>query len=69
METRGLLGETGEKSIPQVGVIDLPYKQINDFLLKGNRKKNELGARPDPLQDLGQSVTDVAPREKNPRSF
>ena len=45
-ETRELLGGTEENSVTRQGVIDLPPRQINDFVQNGNRK-NELVARPD----------------------
>ena len=41
-ETRELLGGTEENSVSRRGVIDLPSRQINDFLQKGKRKKIEL---------------------------
>ena len=38
METRDLLGEKKEKIVPRWGVIDLPSRQIKDFIQDGNRK-------------------------------
>ena len=45
-ETMELLGGPTRRVLSRKGVIDLPSKQINDFLQKGNRKKIELVARP-----------------------
>ena len=38
-ETRELLEEQMRIVFPHQGVIDLPHRQINEFLQKGNRKK------------------------------
>ena len=38
-KTRELLEVTEGNSVSQCGVIDLPSRQINDILQKGNRKK------------------------------
>ena len=52
-ETRESLEGMEENSVsPRPGVIDLPYRHINDFLQKGNRKKIELVTRP--AQDEGE---------------
>ena len=38
-ETREVAGRNGREIVfPRQGVIDLPYRQINDFLQKGYRK-------------------------------
>ena len=39
METRELLGGTEEKSIPRRGVIDSPFRQVNDLSQKGKKNR------------------------------
>ena len=47
METRDSLGRKEENSFSPTRVINLPYRQINDFFTKRKQKKIELVARPE----------------------
>ena len=60
IQTRELLEERERIGFPRQGVIDLPSKQINNFLQKGNRKESELVARPAVVHAIDASLTAMA---------
>ena len=60
-----MLGGTKENSVSQLGVIDLPFRQINDFSQKGKRKK--LSQWPDLFETLGEVGPDKMVGTAGPR--
>ena len=57
----GVAGRKKRMVLPRQGVIDLPPRQINDLLQKGNRK-NELVARPISLPLWSQKWPVTSPK-------